>query len=89
MALGATVRDVTRMVLRQGALLAAGGVAIGVLAFLLVGGALDVLLYGIAARDPLTIVLGMLVVATVALLASWLPARRAASVEPVAALRAQ
>ena len=89
MALGATARDVTRMVLRQGALLAAGGVAIGVLAFLLVGGALDALLYGIAARDPLTIVLGMLVVATVALLASWLPARRAASVEPVAALRAQ
>jgi putative ABC transport system permease protein len=76
-ALGATARDVTRMVLAQGLRLAGLGLVVGLVAFLALGRALEALLYGIAARDPLTLVTVALTVAVAALLASWVPGRRA------------
>ena len=87
MALGATARDVTRMVLAQGLRLAGLGLAVGLVAFLAMGKVLEALLYGIAARDPLTLVLVATTVALAALAASWVPGRRASAVGAVAVLR--
>ena len=89
MALGANPGDVTRMVLRDAMLLAAVGVVAGAVLFLGVGRVLASVLYGIGARDPLTIALGIVVLAGVALVASYLPARRAARVDPLVALRGE
>ncbi|HEU4564418.1 MAG TPA: ABC transporter permease [Gemmatimonadaceae bacterium] len=85
-ALGARPGDVTGMVLRQGALLAAVGMTLGTLAYLATGRALSALLYGITPTDPLTLAAGILLVLPIALLACWLPARRASRVDPVEAL---
>jgi ABC-type antimicrobial peptide transport system permease subunit len=75
------------MVLRQGLALAAVGVGIGIVASIAVTRLMRTFLYGVTPLDPLTFlaVAGMLV--GTALLASWLPARRAARVDPVEALR--
>jgi putative ABC transport system permease protein len=89
MALGAEPRDVTRMVLRGALTLAAIGVVSGAVLFLGVGRVLASLLYGIGPRDPLTIAIGVIVLGGVALLASYVPARRAARVDPIVALRAE
>lgn len=86
-ALGAQTGSVLGLVVRQGAMLAAIGLAVGVpLAFALTR-LLSSLLYGVSAADPLTYVAVALVLAGVALLASYLPARRATRVDPMAALR--
>ncbi len=87
MALGAGVGDVVRMVVRQGALLAAAGIGAGLLASLAATRALAGLLYGVTATDPLTFAVVPVLLAAVALLATWLPARRAARVDPMTALR--
>ena len=89
MALGARARDVLVMVLRQGLSLAAAGVAAGLLAALLLSRLMTGLLYGVGAADPWTFVVVPLVLALVAVLASVLPARRAARVDPMAALRSE
>ena len=89
MALGANPRDVTRMVLRDAMILAVTGVVAGAVLFLGVGRVLASVLYGIGPRDPLTIALGIVVLAVVALVASYLPARRAARVDPLVALRGE
>jgi ABC-type antimicrobial peptide transport system permease subunit len=87
MALGATLRDVVRLVIRQGLTLALFGFALGVSAALMVTKFIATLLYGVQPADPFTfaVVTGLLV--AVALTACWLPARRAASVDPMEALR--
>ncbi len=89
MALGALPGDVLALVMRQGLHLILGGVAVGLVGALALTRALAALLYGVSPRDPVTFgaIAGLLVV--VALAATWLPARRAARVDPVEALRSE
>ena len=86
-ALGAAVSDVRRLVLRGGLTLVLMGAAGGGLASLAVGRLLAGQLYGVAAIDPISTVSAFAVLATAALIAAWLPARRAARIDPVIALR--
>jgi len=86
-AVGANVRDVIGLVVRQGLTLALAGVALGVVAALGVTHLMASLLYAIDSRDPLTFVFGPLVLAIVSVAASLLPAWKAASMDPVRALR--
>jgi predicted permease len=86
-ALGAQTRDVIGLVMRQGARLTAVGIALGLLGALAFTRVLGSLLYGISARDPLTYTGIAALLAAVALLATWLPARRAARVDPMLAIR--
>ena len=89
MALGARSDQVRRMVVRQGLVLAGIGAAIGLVGALGMSRLISSLLYGIAPYDPLTlggVTLGLLLVAAVA---SWLPAMRAARIDPIEALRSE
>jgi putative ABC transport system permease protein len=87
LALGADARDLLRLVLRQGLLLAGLGVLLGSLAALAAGRALAALLYGISPTDLPTFAVLALVLLASALSASYLPARRAARIDPARALR--
>ena len=87
-ALGARPLDVSRMVSRQGVTLGAIGVMIGVICTLSVTHLLRGLLYDVSPTDPLVLGATCVVLLVVALLASWIPARRAAAVDPSDALRA-
>jgi putative ABC transport system permease protein len=87
MALGAQQRDVIRLVLHRGAALSFVGIALGLAGALALTRFLSSLLYGITVRDPLTFVAVSLVLTVVALVASYVPARRAAKVDPMVALR--
>jgi putative ABC transport system permease protein len=87
MALGAKQSDVVRMVVGQGSLLAFTGVGFGLIAAFLVARLISSLLYGVSAADPLTFVTAPLISVAAALLACYLPARRAARVDPMVALR--
>ena len=89
MALGARPGDVIRLILKQGLALTLIGVAAGVLGALAAARAMSGLLYGVTATDPATFVAISLLLAIVAMLACYLPARRAARVEPMAALRSE
>jgi putative ABC transport system permease protein len=86
-ALGAQTRDVVGLVMGQGARLTAVGIALGLLGALAFTRVLASLLYGVSARDPLTFAAIAALLAAVALLATWLPARRAARVDPISAIR--
>ncbi|AHG93846.1 permease (plasmid) [Gemmatirosa kalamazoonensis] len=88
MALGAERARVMTMVLRQAMALVAAGVAFGALGALGTARALSFLLYGVGAGDPLALGAVVALLAVVALVAAWVPARRAARVDPVVALRA-
>jgi len=87
MALGAGRADVLRMVLSQGLKLAVCGVLIGVAGSLALGRILSGFLYGVSPADPLTIFGVAALLMGVALIASYLPARRAVRVDPIVALR--
>jgi ABC-type antimicrobial peptide transport system permease subunit len=87
MAMGARGADVLTMVVGRVARLAALGIAIGLAAGLLLTRILDRLLFGLSATDPLTLALATLVLGGVALIAGYLPARRAARVDPMTVLR--
>ncbi|MFN0107442.1 MAG: ABC transporter permease [Blastocatellia bacterium] len=87
MALGAPQRAVLRLVLRQGLWLAGIGIALGLVAALFLTRLLQALLYGVGMTDPLTFAGVALLLAVVALLACWIPARRATRVDPMTALR--
>jgi putative ABC transport system permease protein len=88
-AFGARGADLERMVLAGGARLAAAGVAGGALLFLALRRGLSALLYGVGPTDPVALGAGVTALAAVVLLASWLPARRAARADPAQALRAE
>jgi ABC-type antimicrobial peptide transport system permease subunit len=87
MALGAQRRDVVGLILRETLLLTVIGVVIGLGAALGATRLIATLLYGLTPNDPLTIALASLLLLTVAALAGYLPARRAARVDPMVALR--
>jgi putative ABC transport system permease protein len=89
MALGARAADVVRLVVRHGATLAATGILAGLLLAALATRALRGMLFEVSALDPVTFLAMPVVLAAVALLASWLPARRATRVDPVMALRSE
>jgi putative ABC transport system permease protein len=86
-ALGADRGDVLRMVIVQGLKLAISGVVVGVLSSLALGRILSGFLYGVSPTDPMTILGVAVLLIFVALLASYLPARRATRVDPMVALR--
>ena len=89
MALGALRSQVMRSVVGDSALLAGIGMGLGLLAASLVTSLLTGLLYGLAPQDPTSFAGSVAVFAAVAIIASLVPARRAASVNPVDALRAE
>jgi putative ABC transport system permease protein len=86
-ALGAGREDVVRMVVAEGLRLFAAGGALGLAAALLAGRALGRFLFGIGGSDPITFIAAPALLAAAALAASWIPARRAAKLDPLAALR--
>jgi putative ABC transport system permease protein len=89
LALGAEPGGVARQVVRQGGTVALAGVIAG-LAMALAGGRLiESLLYGVSPRDPAVFAATTMLLLMVALLACWLPARRAAALNPLDALRSE
>jgi predicted permease len=87
MALGARAVNVLALIIRYGLGLTLAGVVIGLVVAYLVGGLFESLLFGVTAKDPITFVLVPLVLVLVALVACYIPARRATKVDPLAALR--
>jgi putative ABC transport system permease protein len=87
MALGAHKRDVLRLVLGQGMILILVGVGAGIVAALALTRFLSSLLYGVKPTDPLTFITVSLILTAVGLLASFIPARRAANIDPMIALQ--
>jgi putative ABC transport system permease protein len=89
LAMGARPEDVLRMILRRAGVLTGIGTVVGVALAILLARGIASLLFGVRPNDPT--VFGMIIVsvAVVALLSSWLPARRAAGVDPMEALREQ
>ena len=87
MALGARPGDVLGMVLKEGAALAAVGVAIGILLAALLGRVLSGVLYDVKPLDPVVFVSAPLALVIAALVATWIPARRATRVTPLTALK--
>jgi predicted permease len=87
MAIGATPGELLRMVLREGLAISAAGIIVGVPFVLLAARAMASLLYGLAPNDPLTIGAAALGITLVSVAASLIPALRAASVDPLVALR--
>jgi len=87
MALGASAPHVLRLVLRQGMLTTAVGLAIGIAGALVLTRTMQSMLFGISAADPFALLAVALLLGLAALLASYLPARRATKVDPMVALR--
>ena len=89
MALGAQRLDVLALVLRQGMGLTVAGMAIGLAGAFALTRLLEGMLFGVRPTDPLTYVVIIMLLGAVALLACWVPARRAAKVDPMVALRCE
>jgi putative ABC transport system permease protein len=87
MALGATQRNVARMVLQEIAGISVAGLTVGLVAAYATGRIIESQLFGVKAGDPFVFVAAAVLLVIVAILAGWLPARKAASVDPMVALR--
>jgi putative ABC transport system permease protein len=87
MALGAQKGDVLKLVVRQGMSLAVLGIVLGALLSVALTRLISGLLYGVSARDPFVFAVVAALLGSVALVASYIPARRAAKVDPMVALR--
>jgi len=87
MALGATQQNVAWMILREILGMLAAGLCVGLVAAYGIGKVVESLLFGVKASDPAVFVLAAVLLAAVALLAGWLPSRKAANVDPMVALR--
>ena len=87
MALGATTSDVLRLVLSRGLALVATGVLVGAALTLVLTRLMATLLYKVSPRDPVAFGSAVLVMSFTALLALWLPAQRAAGIDPARAVR--
>jgi len=88
-AIGAQRGDVVRLVLRQGMTIVAAGLGIGLAAALVLTRTMRAVLFGVGPHDPLTFIVATALLAGVALIAIWLPARRATRVDPITALRVE
>jgi predicted permease len=89
MALGARAGDVGRMVMGRGVGVAVVGLVVGLAGAMALSRLMTAVLFGVAPGDPLAYTVSAAVLGTVALLATWLPARRASRVDPIVALRAR
>jgi len=87
MALGATRRDIVSLILRQGLAMTLTGVAIGLVGSVAVTRLFKSLLVGVSASDGVSFAATTVLLILVALLAAYVPARRAAAIDPLAALR--
>jgi predicted permease len=87
MALGARTSSVQRLVMRDGMLLVIAGIACGTIMALVLSHLLSHLLYGVSSTDPITFICVAILLGVVALIASYVPARRAAAVDPTISLR--
>jgi putative ABC transport system permease protein len=89
LALGAQADDVRWLVVRNGLRLVGGGLVIGTVAAFVATRAMQTLLFGVAAKDPITFAVVPLVLVLTALLATWVPANHASRADPATALRAE
>jgi ABC-type antimicrobial peptide transport system permease subunit len=87
MSLGARESDIRNLVVGQGVRLAALGLIVGITLSLAVGRTANSLLYGVSATDPFTLAMVCMIILVITAIASYLPARRAAQVNPLEALR--
>jgi len=88
-ALGAQARDIVRLILKQGLALTLIGLALGIVVSVALTRLMKSLLFGVGTTDPLTFVVIAMLLTAVALLACWVPARRATRVDPMVALRCE
>ena len=88
-ALGAQPRDIIRLTVGQGVLMASAGLVVGLAAAFWLVKYLEGLLWGVSARDPLSYAAVPLVLLLATVIACWVPARRAARIDPLTALRAR
>jgi putative ABC transport system permease protein len=89
LALGATRGSIFRMIFREGSLLLASGIGAGLCIALLTAKLVANQMYGVSERDPFSFLIVSLLLATISLLACWIAARRALSVDPVVAIRTE
>ena len=89
MALGAQPGMVLRMIMREGSIMLLSGVALGLLLAMATAKILSGILYQVGALDPIAFTVAPLLLAAAALIATWLPARRATHVDPIQALRTE
>ena len=89
MALGAQAGAVLRMIMREGSMMLVSGVAIGLLLAVATAKIVSGILYGVGALDPVAFVVAPVVLSVAAVIAMWLPARRATRVDPIQALRTE
>ena len=89
MALGATPADVVRLIIEQGMTVVAGGIVAGLAGALLVARLMTTMVYGVRVTDPLTYGAVAALLGVIAVLASYIPARRATRIDPLVAMRTE